>query len=178
MKNLLCVLMVVVLAGLSGSASADLVHRWSFDGDLTDSSGSGNTGTFTGTDGSYVTGKFNQAISLAAGDKVVNTSSANIPTLAADSWTMNIWLNLSASPAKLTNFAGFGNNANPRHYLSFQPDDGFYFWGQGRDVNFDGIYVADGAWHMYTMTCDGTNISGYIDGVPDPVSRPPSINPG
>ena len=50
----------------------DLVHRWSFDGDLTDSSGSDNTGGFACTERSYVKDVFDSNdISLAAWDKVI-----------------------------------------------------------------------------------------------------------
>ena len=124
------VVMIVILAGFFGSASADLVHRWSFDGNLTDSSGSGNTGTFTGTDGSYVTGQFGQGISLAAGDMVASNPAANIPTLGTDNWTINYWLNLSAAPAGLSYIAGFGDGTNPRGTLAFDTagNGNFYFW--------------------------------------------------
>jgi hypothetical protein len=63
-------LLSMAFVGSCMSAQAALVHQWSFNDDLLDTSGNGNDGVFTGTTETYVAGQFGNAISLTVGEAV------------------------------------------------------------------------------------------------------------
>ncbi|MBX2852996.1 MAG: LamG domain-containing protein [Phycisphaeraceae bacterium] len=178
-STMFCTSVAVLFAAGSASA-ATIVHQWSFDGNLNDSSGNGNTGVLTNVDGVtpatpvYVAGQSGQAISIAANEGVLNNAATGLPTTAAtDSWSMNVWLKLDNPPASLNYFGGFGGNTNnvgpgfdgtARGYLNFGA--GVYFWGSSRDLNSGPAYIVDGQWHMYTITynADTSRMITYLDG--------------
>jgi trimeric autotransporter adhesin len=170
--SLACAWLMVAAPGARG---VDLVHRWSFDGDFTDSSGSGNDGIGSG---SFVPGMFGQAVALVGndaglGDGVDSDFANNLPTAAAASWAMNVWVNLSEAPGSLEYVAGFGlrNGATgndvskARGMIAFSgPDNNnYYFWGDANDVASDVQYSADNQWHMYTMTYSAGTLNMYKD---------------
>jgi len=153
----------------------DLVHRWSFEGDFSDSSGSGNTGIGTG---SFVAGKYGQAVALVGneaglGDGVDSDFANNLPTGGAASWTTSVWANLSTAPGSLEYFAGFGvksgfagtDTSKARGMIAFggSDDNNFYFWGGGNDAASPAEYSADSQWHMYTMTYSAGTLRMYKD---------------
>ncbi|AQT68760.1 Immunoglobulin I-set domain protein [Anaerohalosphaera lusitana] len=183
-------LLLAVLLSVAGfSQGAELVHKWSFEGNTLDTSGSGNDGTVNGGTASYVSGQFGQAISLDAGvsvDAAAGTT-ANVPTQATDSWSMNMWLNIDTPLPSLAALAGFsaredysGNETEDeggtrRIFNAFggSGDNDIYFWGLSwlseppiyGDISFAGNeYASDSQWHMYTFTFDGTTLTGYVDG--------------
>jgi Concanavalin A-like lectin/glucanases superfamily len=168
-KKLFCLFVIVSLGATAAfSQEAELVHLWQFDGDVEDTSGSGNHGVIDGGQATFVPGPFGQAISLGAGVGVTNAAPSNLPIGATDTWSMNIWLNLDETPANLAWLAGFGGrpvhagDGSKRAYLQF--DAGYYFWGHSRDVDSGQAYATDGIWHMYTITYDATEIAMYFDG--------------
>ncbi len=167
-----------MLALSAASASGALVHQWSFDDNLLDSSGSGNHGTFSGGTETYVAGRFGSGISLTAGDAVDNLAATLGSAGGANGdITINMWLNLASTPPNLAYLGGIGGRpegtASEKRAL-IQFSSGFYFWGQnGIDALADadsGIpYIADNAWHMYTVTLDFDGVgnvtySFFIDG--------------
>lgn len=168
----------VAAAFAAGSASAaTLVHEWSFENNLNDTSGNGNTGTLAGGDATadYFAGASGQALNINSAEGVSNAAASGLPTLAGDAWSMNVWLNLSSAPNGLDYAAGFGNNSNDnggadpngmsggaRGFLNF--GTGYYFWGADADADSGTAYIADGQWHMYTITQSGGTVSMYIDG--------------
>lgn len=176
-----------VAISVSRSQAQSLVHQWSFDNNLNDTSGSGNDGTLTGGDGTaeYIAGRFGQAYDLNSAEGVVNSAASNLPLLGnnsatmgtTDTWTMNVWLNLASTPQDLSYFAGFGNHDDftgaPEHGQSRGLIDfgaGYYFWGcncdgtqPNPDIDSGAAYIADNDWHMYSVVNDGTNISMYTD---------------
>lgn len=173
MKNVINLVAAWSALGLLGSASAALVNQWSFDGDLLDSSGNGNDGTFTGGTEIYVAGQFGSAISLAAGDAVDDTLASLGNASAANSdISINLWLNLSAAPANLAYMAGIGGrdagaDSEERALLNF--GSGFYFWGANADADSSTGYVVDNEWHMYTTVLDfdgagNVTFSFFVDG--------------
>src|SRR5687767_2063052 len=93
------------------ATTARLVSEWKFENDPNDTSGSANNGTITGSP-TYVTGRFGQGIYLNRPDSIQKTGAANLPVLAADSWSCNQWLYLTNAPDSLACFAGFGNPAS------------------------------------------------------------------
>lgn len=156
-----------------GVSAATLVHQWSFEGNLNDTSGSGNHGTLSGGDGTadYVAGASGQAIDLRNSPEIIQaTGATGLPYAAADAWSLNVWMQLDAPPTNLAYIAGFGyanSGDDPfgfsRAFIQF--DSGFYMWGSHADVSSGTAYNADGDWHMYTITRDGTTTSFYIDAV-------------
>lgn len=178
MKHLL---LAALLAMAANCYAVDPIHSWAFEGNLLDSSGSGNDGTLAGGDATadYIPGAFGFALDLNSDEGVENSAASNLPLLAADQWTMNVWLNFAQAPGALTYFAGFGNHNDfsgaPEHGLSrafINFGSGYYFWGcncdgtqPNPDVDTGTAYAADGNWHMYTVVSDGANLSFYTDSV-------------
>jgi hypothetical protein len=162
---------VAVMATPAAETSgATLVHHWRFDGDTTDSSGSGNDGEPFG-DITYTDGISGQALLLDEVDDLVeNDAAQQLPVLPEDTWSMNVWYNLGYFPS-LAYGGGFGgreDNSRVRSFLSFGPagdheDNAFYLWGSNIDVYADAQYLTDDQWHMYTITWDGMDIAMYID---------------
>jgi hypothetical protein len=157
------------------------VHRWAFENNFNDTSGSGNHGAASGTP-SFVTGRFGQAVSIASPTDGVHIDfgAANLPLAGTDSWSMNVWAKLNVAPADLEYLAGFGINDGfisldtgaTRAYITFDvdamplPRNNFYFWGGARDLDSGLEYDADSQWHMYTITYNGTAMNMYKDAVP------------
>jgi hypothetical protein len=114
MKSINKVLLIgAMLAGVYTSPiqAQLLVNRWSFNGNLLDSSGNGNNGTLTGSGNSYVAGVpgfGEQAIYLTAANLISTVSAANLPTAGNANWSMNFWLYLTNPPISLAYMAGFG----------------------------------------------------------------------
>lgn len=169
-RNILMTTALVLLgAGLPLSApAATLVADWSFNGNTNDSSGNGNNGTISGST-SYVTGKSGQAISLATGASVSNATASLLPLGADYSWTINLWLAFSSAPANLTSLAGFGKQNSFAPEITgqarslVQVDGNVYLWQiNSTDVASSTPYIADGTFHMYTITSSNT-ASGTAD---------------
>ena len=171
--RLAAMLVTAILVTAATSATAlggTLVHHWRFDGDTSDSSGSGNDGDAFGAI-TYTNGISGQALVLDEVDDLVeNDLAERLPVLPDDTWSMNVWYNLVNFPS-LAYGGGFGgrdDDARVRSFLSFGPgggheDNAFYFWGSNIDVYSGAEYLTDEQWHMYTITWDGTDISMYID---------------
>ena len=167
------------MAALHSAPNANaqtLVHRWSFNNDYLDSSGSGNHGTTAGAP-TFVSGRYGQAASISSAtfDGVhLDFGASNLPLAATDSWSMNVWVNLTAPLGSLEHIAGFSldngflgavDNGRGRSFTSQSGVDNndFYFWGANADRASGVDYASDGAWHMYTISYDGTNLRMYKD---------------
>jgi hypothetical protein len=141
---------------------ATLVSDWKFENNLLDSSTNGNDGTASGSV-QYVPGKFGMAVQLDPGNPIVNTMANNLPTNAADSWSINLWMNLPSNPPFLAYLAGFGpvifNNTNGTERgliaLGGNAND-IYLWGANADVPTTTPYPV-GTWGMITVTHDGVD---------------------
>ncbi len=185
-KGLAFAAILAIFVAQSQVATAVLVHEWKFEDDLLDTSGSGNDGaatvvTFTGSPGSYVedttsaltpsyiSGAFGgQAINLGVGERVDNTTAASsLPTGATDAFSINLWYNRSAAAESGSYFGGFGNRDNSgqsnRAIYSFggSGNNNVYFYAHGADVTTLNEFVANGTWHMITVT--GTPIPSTAD---------------
>ena len=141
---------VLLLAQVVHAAPTKVVD-WHFDGDLLDSSGLANNGTGAGAH-SFVAGRDGQAVSLATGASVAKSVATGLPLLAADSWSVNYWLNLTSAPEDLAWIGGFGDplrtspNGSGRGALKYS--DRFYFWGSNADLKSSATLPTDGNWHM------------------------------
>jgi hypothetical protein len=184
-KIMFMLLLTLIVAG--SLPAATLVHQWSFDDNLLDTSGNGNDGTFTGATETYVAGVFGNSISLAAGDGVDNVeASLGNANLAGNSISLNTWLKMDAVPANLSYLGGIGSRADlgvgtVRAFLQFQ--SGYYFWGNSQDRDSGVPYSADSEWHMYTITLDfdgegNVTYSFYLDGDGSIYSPVTMVDPG
>jgi len=155
-----------------------LVHRWSFETNFSDTSGSGNDGTATGAP-TFVAGRFGQAVSIVSPSDGVHLDfgAQNLPLQGTAAWSTNVWAKLNVAPADLEYVAGFSLNdlyqtgldvGKGRAYISFggASSNNFYFWGGASDVNSGVGYSVDNQWHMYTITYDGTALQMYKDASP------------
>jgi hypothetical protein len=145
---------------------ATLVSLWSFENNLSDSSTNGNDGTAIGTV-QYVQGKFGNAVLLAPGNPIINPAANNLPLAGTDSWSINLWVNLTQTPIDLSYIAGFGpvldiGGGTARAFLG---DKGIFEWGNGTDLS-SGVPYPLNTWSMITLTHDGTDGSRamYLNG--------------
>lgn len=175
----LALLGLCVMFGAGSLQAQSLVHLWAFDGNFNDTSGSGNHGTADGAP-TFVSGRFGQGVSIVSPNDGVQLAfgANNLPLLGTDSWSMNVWANLSTAPEDLEYLAGFGLNdgfvgsldtGGARSFITFggeAPGNNFYFWGGARDLHSGLEYDADSQWHMYTITYNGTAMQMYKDAVP------------
>src|SRR5688572_9766695 len=85
------------LAVFAGRLPAQtLVHRWAFENNFNDTSGSSNHGTPSGAP-TFVAGRFGQGVSIVSPDDGVHLDfgATNLPLQGTDSWTMSVWARLA-----------------------------------------------------------------------------------
>jgi hypothetical protein len=156
-------LVCVVTPAARGATSARLVSEWRFENNADDTSGSANNGISSGAP-VYVPGRFGQAVYLSRADSIQKTGAANLPVLAADSWSCNQWIYLTNAPDSLAFFTGFGNASSSagagtaRALIAFGNPNarGIYSWGSSRDVA-SGVAFPTNEWVMITITHNGAN---------------------
>ena len=182
MRQFYCVMTivaVVALAAFGGQAFATPIPTcdvlWTFDGTLNDATANGNNGTLNTGTATYTganTGPLNigQGISIASGQGVDKASAVNLPTAATAAWTINAWMKLSSTTVAFNTLGGFGPRTSlvagdSRGVISHGPATNFYLFGSTADLNSGYAFPGDNAWHMYTVTYDGANMTMYVDGV-------------
>ena len=148
-KKLIYLLSVVLVLGLVGSVSADLVGWWRLDdGSGTtaiDSSGNGNDGTLTG-DPKWVAGKVGGALEMDGGDYVDVPGASEINP---ESITLMNWVNFSTVD---------GADMERQDYLSRGDDYAFslHEWGyrDGTDASgkISAIVTSAGGWTVLPGT--------------------------
>ncbi len=148
--------------------AATLVSEWKFENNTSDTSGNANDGTASDVVG-YVNGVSGKAVRLPGGVTIANVAANNLPGLASDSWSINLWLYLTNKPTSLGYLAGFGPVLNTgagtaRGLLAFKGTDNqsIYSWGNSRDTETGKPYPLN-QWAMITMTYDGAD--GPTNGV-------------
>ena len=182
MKSINKVLLVAALvAGVyaSPSQAQTLANRWSFDGNLLDTSGNGNNGTLSGSGSFYTNGAFSghQGIYLTTANLISTASAVGLPTAGNADWSMNLWLYLTNTPISLAYMAGFaatatasGNpvNGTARGLLAYgAPSNlGIYLWGKSYDLASGAPYPLN-QWVMVTIVHNGSanTTSFYTNGV-------------
>jgi hypothetical protein len=175
---------LVEIANAKGSITSDLAHlvvqarppatlvsEWKFEENLTDTSGHSNDGTASGTV-EYVAGVSGRAVRLAPANPITNPAANDLPIKGTNSWSINLWLKLSAEPTSLAYLAGFGpvldsGAGTPRALIAFTgtKNNNVYVWGSNRDTPSSVTYPS-GRWAMVTITHDGSNggTTLYLDG--------------
>ena len=163
----------------TGGTDTSLIGHWKLDETsgttAADSSGNGNDGTMTGgldagTDS--VTGKINTALNFD-GDDEINISNSNIlePTL----FTVAAWVRPVDVDSPLETqgiYKGAGGNGNDVSHrmiannnvagrVEFRCDNNA---SGAHLVTVNGV-LSDNTWTHLAMTWDGTQITGYVDGI-------------
>jgi alpha-mannosidase len=90
----------------------------------------------------------------------------NLPVKATDSWTLNLFCKVDATPEHLTLIGGFGRAIDGRtgmgrYFASF--NKGINFWICNRDVGSD-VPLDLSKWQMLTATFDGQVVRVYKNG--------------
>jgi len=136
-----------------------------------DQSGRGNHGAVYGA--ARRRGPLLRALSFDGVDAYVdNPSTSNLPTGAADAFTIEFLAYLPAEVPDGTLFVGFGQNptlGGERWVIKYAGS--IYFWGHGRDVN-SGVPFDVGEWQHIAVTSQGGSLIFYKNAVPTPKVRP------
>jgi hypothetical protein len=171
-----------MVLGFVGSVQAALVHEWDFNGNTSDTSGSGNHGTLSGTS-SYVNGVdywktgSGQALSLDGSTKVEDLTASNLPiagtgayTNRAATFSMNVFVYQDASASWLEAACGMGDyTVSPANnaYLGTYYGEAWARFGARLDV----WEMPYNKWSMLTLVCPVesnpvySEMKFYIDGV-------------
>ena len=163
---------VVTFANAS-LGSADLVARWSFDGDLADSTDNGLDGAHVNTDATNLEGDgiVGQSLTLDGVNQSVSVAH-NALLKPADGLTISAWV-------KPTDFDTGGNHeiyrkndGDDRHLLSFQSSGTILAFGVRAGATYvemdhiiDPTDFLDGEWHLVTAVYADDLMELYIDGV-------------
>ena len=170
----------VLVLGIAGNASADLVAHWSFDDGsgtiVKDVSGNGNDGTLQG-DPQWVAGKYGAALEFD-GDDFVDFGNPDVLNFGTGDWTITAWIKTTQTD-RGTIFANGGDNsggvrytfatheANDDRMTLTTDDNSTKVQAQG------GTVVIDGQWYHVAAMREGTTISVYVNGVLDGTNTVP-----
>jgi hypothetical protein len=163
------IIMTALLLVLAASVQADLVGRWTFDGNAFDSSGNLNDGILAGG-AAYAGGKFDQALSLDGIDDHVSVSDSTSLDITS-AITVGGWIKL-ASLVGPPNVAGKWRDlplgVHLRGYLltAYNGEPRFYISTNG--INYPSargtsITLSPDTWYHLAGTYDGANIKLYVD---------------
>jgi len=170
MKRLMAMLLAVVLVLTLGVVPAALVGAspesgtvglWHFDGDANDSSGYSNNGTVYGA--TYVSGKFDQALSFDGNDDYVSVPDSSSLNFGTGDFTIEAWVKLSTtshpniyygvfdkgqvSPASEGRYSLFITPANKLRLHIGDPSYGL-FWQDST------LAIGDTQWHYVAVSVD------------------------
>jgi len=151
-----------------------LVGEWKLDGNLLDTSGNGNDGTFFGGTPNYVAGRVGSCVEFDGVDDYVNCGNDTSLDFANDSFSISTWVKILGSNNEQVVISKGAIGGTPgwalyarrdNHYIEFLTIDESivgayrYFSGGFTQIN-------DGAWHHLVLVFDRTsNEKLYIDGV-------------
>jgi len=162
---------IVILAfalSLVGSASADLVAHYQFEGDATDSSG-----TYDGTlfgDPAYEPGVFGRAINLDGVGDYVNCPGSSVLNMT-NRITVAAWVNINAVDKAWQAIVTKGDSAWRLSTSGMQNKFQFGVTGPPDWHVVDGlIEIPAGEWHHVCGTFDGFDIRLYLDGELDNIA--------
>lgn len=150
-------------------STSGLVAHWSFDQSsgttLTDNSGNGHTGTFSGTP-TWSAGKINNALTFDGSDAVGLgniTQINNVGQLTLATWIKRAAVNAPIEIGKQT--------TNQDVAIEAYSDGKVYFQMSKGSDTYGTITLNDTAWHHIAMVFDGTQtgnanrLKAYVDGV-------------
>lgn len=155
----------------NGTLNSGLVGYWKMDetvgsSSAADSSGSGNTGTYT-NGATTVTGKFANAASLNGSNQIISVPNASSLNITA-AITLSAWIKTSGS----NDYAGIIQKAlngnNPGYQMGLNLGNSGaradIYTTAGTAVPANGTNVENGNWHLITATYDGLVGKIYVDG--------------
>jgi hypothetical protein len=163
--------LVVASVGFAAAtpSATGLVAHWSYDqstgSTLTDDSGNGHTGTFSGTP-TWAAGKLNNGLTLNGSDNVALGNITQINN--ASQVTLATWVKRASAGADVL----IGKQASNQDVAIEAYSDGkvYFQLSKGSDT-YGTLTLNDTAWHHIAMVFDGTQagnanrLKAYIDGV-------------
>ena len=168
-KKLIYLISFVLGLFLMGSAYAELVGHWRFDGNLDDSVG-GADGTFSGGSPTYVTGRIGQGIEFDGVSQFVNLPSEN-----PSAYTITLWVRPARTDAAsvIVRTSSSGQTTHWSHQLRINPDGVFqhYLWvGSERNVVGTTLVEADEWYHVAIAAANDGTMYLYVNGEEDAAS--------
>jgi len=175
LKKIQLVVAIAFLASLAGISQGAEVLWWSGEmtaGVFDDASGNGNTGEAYGA-ATNAPGLVGDAIYLDGSNNafVQNWGCSGLPTLTANAWSMNAYINLDVicpNWGQVYNFGSGNYDTANRGLIGYNVTDGqdvrFVTSNAGANQLWTGVMWTTNEWHMYTVVCDGTNVQFYYDG--------------
>lgn len=145
-----------------------LILYWKMDetsGTFTDYSSGGHTGTQNGGITYGATGKVGTAISFDGVDDYISNSNTTNDFTITSPWTINCWV-YTTTTAMDTAPACSINKLSTNDRIGIGTDTGgtkIKIISNGETAGQGGTFTTS-AWHMFTMTYDGTQISAWLDG--------------
>ncbi len=149
-----------------------LVGWWPFNGNANDESGNGNNGVVNGA--ALVTDRFGSANSSYSfnGNNWIEIPSSQV--LNIQEGTINAWFKtVSTSEMQLIKMVNFSTWQNEKFGLKINMEMPFFSLkynsncqaGIGWNTITSNNSIADGTWHMYTGTVNGSEFKVFIDGI-------------
>ncbi|MFC1604976.1 LamG domain-containing protein, partial [Planctomycetota bacterium] len=182
-RRLIYLISFVLVLGVAGNASADLVAHWMLDEDsgatAFDTSGNGNDGTFTG-DPQWVAGYYGGALEFDSTDDNIdcgNDDSLNI----TDEITLSAWINMAQRP-DVDNWYTIPWKENAYSMYLYGVDNtlttlGADFWldtGRADIWNGPDIDIPPNDWTHIAVTFNGTDFEFYVNGEHDYTQNEPA----
>ena len=160
-RKLVLMVSFVLVLGLTGSASAELIGYWTFnEGSGTvaaDTSGNGNDGTLYGNP-NWVSGQLGGAIEFDGSDDYVGTGVSLLDNLSA--FTMAGWI--SARNPTASRIGLFGqNDLIEMGFMSGNAE----IWTAASGTTTTAWRFQNDTWHHFAVVADSANIRIYLDGV-------------
>ena len=143
-----------------------LLAWYRFDGDASDSSASGRTGSFINS-GTFTAGKFGSAYNLNGSSQYVTATDASLPS-GSSARTFSAWIYPTASSINSNVIMAYGSQTNePASGISVYNSSGstyarFCGWGDDYSV---ATALTLNRWTLITATFDGTTATVYYNGV-------------
>jgi hypothetical protein len=159
-----------VMAG-SAAFGDQKVVEWSFEDNLSDTSGNGNDGSYyDGSGPDYTDGVIGKCLELTTeGEYIEKLGAVNLPTEVEDTWSINMYVKPSGVVPNWWAFGGMGAVAtptyNPLHtrYITSHHEDATLAFYRTPNMATTAVINAD-TWQMLTATYDGQAYRMYKNG--------------
>lgn len=141
-----------------------LLHLWRLDGNLLDAVG-GVNGSAEGVI-TYASGKFSTCAKLTNAANIIVNINRTLNKYTVQAWVKCI-SNIPYAPILCCRKTGDLIFFYDTYWASSGQDKGVYVCNAGGQIGWS--YGNPLNWQLYTITCDGSNIKGHINGVQLPV---------
>ncbi len=154
---------IILSRSATDNQTDGLLAWWKMDGDLTDASGNGNTGSATGATVTS-SAKFGQAYAIGGGTNYISAPTSDSLDSYTDKLTVSGWYYFNTLPNPQSWLFDKGNN----YYLRVSSVGGFtnYLVGINNEDYWstEAGLVTTGRWYYVVFTYDGQERKLYIDG--------------